>query len=410
MMIKTGKFLLVVLITASFGCAEDGQLLSPELPEDTSEAEIYYPPRGSGWETRTAAEAGFDPALLQQAVDYALANEADTPTDLRGYLESRSDLGPDQKIVGPMKDRGPMAGMILHRGYIVAEWGDTNRVDMTFSVTKSFLATTIGLALDRQLIASVDDRVGELVYDGGYDSEHNRPITWHQTLRQTSEWEGVLWDKPDTADRRAGKDRELQAAGTFWEYNDVRVNRAALSSLRVWGEALPEILDREVMTPIGATHSWRWHGYRNSTITVGEAEVESVSGGGHWGGGMWINTRDMARFGYLYQRRGKWRDQQVLSEQWIDAATAADELNPTYGYMWWLNTDGGLWPSVSPDSFAARGGGDNLVWIDPDNELVVVVRWIQRGTQDGLLQRVVAALGTDRPEAKAPEAEATEQE
>ena len=52
---------------------------------------------------------------------------------------------PDQEILGPLKERGPASGMILHRGYIVAKWGDTSRTDVTFSVTKSFLATTIGL-------------------------------------------------------------------------------------------------------------------------------------------------------------------------------------------------------------------------------------------------------------------------
>lgn len=386
---------LVLLIGVGASCSKDSDLLAPELLEDAAQIVIYYPGRGQGWEHKDPRDAGFDSALLQQAVDYALANEADTPTDLRSYLQSRSDLGPDQKIIGPIKNRGPMSGLVLHRGYIVAEWGDTDRVDMAFSVTKSFLATVIGLALDRELISEVNEAVGELVHDGGYDSEHNATITWHQTLQQTSEWEGELWGKPDTADRREGRDRELQAPGEFWEYNDVRVNRAALSALRVWGGALPDVLEREVMTPIGTTHSWRWHGYRNSSVDVDGQEVESVSGGGHWGGGMWINTRDLARFGYLYLRRGKWRDRQILSEEWVDRATTPGQLNPTYGYMWWLNADGGLWPSVSHRSFAARGGGDNLVWVDPDNDLVVVVRWIQRGTQDGLLARVVAALGSN---------------
>ena len=125
-------------------------------------------------------------------------------------------------------------------------------------------------------------------------------------------------------------------------------------------------------------------------------EVESVAGGGHWGGGMWISTRDMARVGLLYLRRGMWRENQILSQEFIDAALTPSQLNPTYGYMWWLNTEGALWPSAPHESFAARGGGDNMIWIDPINELVVVVRWIERGTQDGLLERILAAVPAAR--------------
>ncbi|MFQ5638951.1 MAG: hypothetical protein ACE5IR_13280 [bacterium] len=53
----------------------------------------------------------------------------------------------------------------------------------------------------------------------------------------------------------------------------------------------------------------QWHGYRNSDVIINAQTMKSVSGGGHWGGGMWISTRDMARFGYLFLRRGKWQDQ-----------------------------------------------------------------------------------------------------
>ncbi len=390
-----GALLLGLIVV---GCAENDQIVAPEPLEDTDAGEIYFPGRAERWESKEAADAGFDPDLLQAAVDFALANDSDTPTDLRGYLESRFGDLPDQEILGPMKNRGPMAGMIVHKGYIVAEWGDTEQVEMAFSVTQSFLATTIGLALDREFIGDLADPVAALVDDGGYDSAHNAAITWHQTLRQTSEWRGVLWDKPDTADRREGRGRQLQPPGSFWEHNDVRVNRAALSALRVWGIALPDVLDRELMSRIGASRSWRWHGYSNSYVEIDGEQVQSVSGGGHWGGGMWISTRDLARFGYLYLREGMWRGNQLLSWRWVRAATAAADLNPNYGYMWWVNANGELWPSVPETSFAARGGGDHLVWVDPEHSLVVVVRWIQRGAQDELLRRVLEALGADEDE------------
>ena len=66
---------------------------------------------------------------------------------------------------------------------------------MTFSITKSFLSTVAGLAWDRGLIRDVQDRVKDYVDDGGFDSPHNAQITWDHFLRQTNEWEGILWDK-----------------------------------------------------------------------------------------------------------------------------------------------------------------------------------------------------------------------
>jgi CubicO group peptidase (beta-lactamase class C family) len=379
------------------GCAGEG---APQpTPGSAVEAgvEHYFPAPGQQWVHKSPAEVGMDADLLAEAVEFVRANEAETPADLRGFLESRFGDLPNQEILGPLKERGPMAGMILRHGYVVAEWGDIDRVDVTFSVTKSFLATVAGLAIDRGLIESVHDPVADYVDDDGYQSEHNRSITWHMMLQQTNEWEGTLWDKPDTADRREGRDRQLQAPGTFWEYNDVRVNRTALSLLWAWREPLPEVLAREVMGPIGASDTWIWNGYSNSWVDLDGRRVQSVSGGGHWGGGLWISVRDLARFGYLHLRRGQWDGRRILSEDWLDAMLTPCPSKPEYGYMWWLNTHGLLWPSVPMTSFAALGGGDNTVWIDPGSDLVVVVRWIDRPAHDEFLSRVVAAIREPAP-------------
>src|SRR5690606_22922659 len=155
-------------------------------------------------------------------------------------------------------------------------------------------------------------------------------------------------------DRREGRDRVLRKPGTFWEYNDVRVNRTALALLQVWRRPLPRVLRGEVMDPIGASDRWEWHGYQNSFVTIDGEPMQSVSGGGHWGGGLWMSARDMARFGYLYLRGGRWRDRQVLSREWVRMATTPTPLQPTYGYMWWLNTGRALYPSAPESGFIAR--------------------------------------------------------
>jgi len=322
--------------------------------------------------------------------------------------------------IGPFKERGDPTGVILRHGYIVAEWGDPQRVDMTFSVTKSFLSTTVGLAYDRKLIRSLQDRVRDymapvvsLAPDFGksraerlgeskllqpFETEHNRKITWEHLLRQTSDWEGTLWGKPDWADRPGNNpsewlNRKRNEPGAVYKYNDVRVNVLALAALNVWRRPLPQALKEYVMDPINASQTWRWYGYENSWVVIDGAAVQSVSGGGHWGGGMFISARDQARFGYLTLRRGKWKDKQILSEEWVRMALTPTPVQPTYGFMnWFLNTERKFMASAPASAFAHMGNGTNMIYVDPENDLVLVARWIEREACDGLIQRVLASL------------------
>ena len=335
----------------------------------------------------------MDSDLLQKAIDFAIAQETKQPKDIAALLPMAIGDEPFDEIIGPTKKAGGLNGIILRHGYIVAEWGETRRVDMTFSVTKSYVSTIAGLALDKGLIRGVHDLVIHYVQDGGFDSPHNSKITWHMLLNQTSEWEGTLWGKPDWADRWQGTMRELHEPGTHWQYNDVRVNRLALALLQVWRRPLPQVLKDYIMGPIDASSTWRWHGYENSWVTVDGMKMQSVSGGGHWGGGMWISTRDHARFGYLFLRRGKWKDRQLLSEKWIGMATTPTDIKPTYGYMnWEPNTDQKVYPSAPENNFCAHGAGTNVIWVDPEHDLVSVVRWIEGGSIDGYIKRVLAAI------------------
>lgn len=359
----------------------------------TAGAAVYFPEKGE-WERRSPAALGLDPARLDSAVAFAKAHETAWLTDMAAQLKQNTSRERWPEILGPYKDRGRPAGLIVKDGYIVAEWGDLERVDMTFSISKSYLSTVAGLALDRGLIRSVHDRVASYMppEDDGFASPHNAPITWHMLLQQTSEWEGVLWEKPDAADRRRGTDRALNAPGTFWEYNDVRVNRTALSLLRVWKRPLAEVLAEHVMEPIGASDRWEWHHYRNAWAEVDGTRMPSVSGGGHWGAGVWIDTYDHARFGYLFLRRGKWKDRQVLSEAWVRAATTPSQVHPVYGYMWWLNTGRKQYPNAPESSFFGLGAGTNLIWVDPEHDLVVVARWIDNRQVNHFIGKVLVAV------------------
>jgi len=349
----------------------------------------YFPDRWS-WEQRKPEEVGMSSARLQEVVEFAAQNEAKTHRD-GAELAQMLAGEPYNEVVGPTMSRGPNSGLVLRHGYIVLEWGDTSRVDWTFSATKSYVATTIGLAYDAGFIRDLNDPVVRYVRDGTFDSPHNSKITWVHLLQQSSEWQGTLWGKPDWADRYDGKQkRPVVEPGTKMTYNDVRVNLAAYASLQVWRRPLPAVLKELVMDPIGASSTWRWWGYNNSWVDIDGAKMQSVAGGGHWGGGLWISARDHARFGLLHLRKGRWNGKPLISEKWIQLATAPTGPNPNYGFMWWLNTNQAQLKGAPASSFYAAGGGGNYVWVDQQRDLVVVTRWVP--DLNGVVERVLAAM------------------
>ena len=360
-------------------------------------AQAYYPGAHDEWERRAA---GFDAGRLSEAISFAKVHESKSPRDLRlshDYSFGRELYG---EPLGPFKPRGEMTGVILKGGYIVAEWGEPERVDMTFSATKSFVSTTVGLAVRDGLIRSVNDPVRRYVSTGEFDGPLNGKITWDHLLRQTSDWEGTLWGKPDWADRPPkGKEvdayrlRKHNEPGTSYKYNDVRVNLLTLAALQVWRRPLPQVLKERIMDPIGASNTWRWLGYENSWVELDGLKMQSVAGGGHWGGGMWISARDQARFGLLTLRKGAWKGKQLMAEDWIQQARTPTPVQPTYGYMnWYLNTDKKLWPNAPVTAWGHIGNGTNIIYCDPEHDLVVVLRWIDGDAIDGFLQRLFGAI------------------
>ncbi|CAN5635742.1 serine hydrolase [soil metagenome] len=413
----------------------------------SAHAQQYVPPAGN-WERRTAEQVGLSTAAVEAAVAHAVASGSNASRDLLDAHRGSFGREPHGEAIGQFMERGDPAGVIIRNGYLIAEWGDPERVDLTFSVTKSFLSTTVGLAFDRGLIRDVNDRVRQymapvvalkgtpgahqplvgipatwngveaerdgagtdgsavaaagVAYDAfevikPFESEHNRVITWDHLLRQTSDWQGTLWGKPDWADRPRGdidewRARERNEPGTVYAYSDVRVNLLALASLNVWRRPLPQVLRDHVMEPIGASRTWRWNGYENSWVVLDGQLVQSVSGGAHWGGGMWISAYDMARFGLLTLRKGDWGGNRILSERWIDMATTPGTVNESYGFMnYFLNADSRPLPNAPASAFYHLGAGNNVIYVDRENDLVIVARWISSMREfDGVVQRLLA--------------------
>ena len=342
--------------------------------------------------------------MFESAAAHALAHETKWQRDIAAQLATGTfEPPPDNEIIGPTAPRGGPSGVILHHGRTVATWGDPHQVDMTFSVAKSYLSILAGLAVSDGLITDLEEQVGKTVNDGGFEGPHNGAITWRHLLQQTSEWEGTLFGKADRIDRyrslatefsgqpgkRKGDPRPLQTPGTYWEYNDIRVNRLSLALLHIFRRPLPEIFAERITRPIGASETWHWHGYHNSTVEIAGRPIESVSGGGHWGGGVFINATDQALIGQLMLQKGRWGDRQILPAQWVDLSVTACAIKPDYGLLWWLQPNR---PKAPPGSYFAVGAGGNITWINPAHDLVAVLRWIDTAALDDFITQVQTEL------------------
>lgn len=365
-------------------------------------AEPYYPPPGN-WATATPESLKVDAEKLADAVKYAIASE--NPASKDQAIVQATTFGakePYDQIIGPMKTRAAANGLIVYKGKLIAHWGDVDSVDMTHSIAKTFLTTVTGLAWQKGLIHDLQDKVGPYMpYDTDlYQGEHNSQIRWDHLLRQTSDWQGTLWGKPDWADRPEGKIpadwpyRPLRTPGSHYKYNDVRINLLALSTLYVWRKPLPEVLNEQLMQPIGASSTWRWYGYDNSWVELDGKKVQSVSGGGHWGGGIFINAWDLARFGYLFLRNGQWDGQQLVSHDFIRQASTGGNANLEYGFAnWFLNPGRKALPNAPETAITFQGAGRNIIYIDQQHDLLIVTRWIANGDElNQLIGKVLTAL------------------
>ena len=290
---------------------------------------------------------------VASAVAAALADEPDLPRDMRRWLETTLADEPWPHVLGDVRDRAGPTGVVWIGGEEVAAFGEPERVDMAFSIAKSALAAVAGIAFDDGRL-ELDAPVA--VAGGG--------ITWRHLLTQTSDWRGELFGLPWWADPqgRQAPDEPPHPPGTRFAYNDVRTNLLALALTHLHGRDLADVFRERIMDPIGAGPGWSWRGLHGMRTDDGHVVV---TGGSHWGGGLWMSARQLGRFGLLHLRDGAWEGRQVLPAEWFALQRVPTPVRPAYGLMWWLREG----------CFYAHGTGEQLVWCDPARDLVAVVRW-----------------------------------
>lgn len=316
------------------------------------------------------------------------------------------DPPPYNRLFGPVFPRGGVAALVLRGGRELGRLGTIERADLTFSVAKTYLALIAGVAHDIGLLQDPDEAVVKRCPGIGFESDHNRSITWRQLLQQTSEWEGTCLGIPEQVDRwrwlqyqpgeplgRKGGFRKLQPPGSFFEYNDVRINQLSLALLHLLKKPLPAFFRERILEPCGCSDPFRWDGYAQGMTVVGGVGMLSVPGGSHWGGGVSISARDQARIAQMMLANGVGpHGARVISSGWLAEMRKPCAVAPFYGMLLWLNTARAIFPSASEQASFALGAGSSVVWIDPGLELVVVLRWIEATQTNACLAAILAAL------------------
>lgn len=360
--------------------------------------------------------SAVSPALAE-AIAHASAHETpwtrDPAREPERFGVHHDDPPPWNRLRGPVHARGPSGGVIWQHGRELAAWGEPTRADQTFSVAKTYLALLAGLAHGRGLLPDVDRAVGAQLPGIGFDGPRNGIVTWRQLLEQTSEWEGSCFGLPDTVDRwrkvahdprpaggPKGGARPLQAPGTYWEYNDVRINQLSLALLHLFGEALETVFRRDLLQPLGAQDAFRWEPYDDAWITIAGQRLPSVPGGTHWGGGVSISARDQARIGQLMLQGGVHEGRRLLPEGWVQRMGQPGEIAPFYGWLVWLNSDGRAFAGASRQAVFLQGAGGHMTWVDPELDAVVVARWLDPAHTAAFIRAVAAALQPASPSAR----------
>lgn len=350
-------------------------------------------------------------AGLEHAITFAQQHEVswvrDPITEPNGsWGVHQTDTPPYNRLFGPVHARGGVSGVILQNGALVRAFGEPERADLTFSVAKAYLGLLAGVAHDQGLLPDVHQAIVNELPGIGFDDGQNRQITWAHLLQQTSEWSGTCFDIPDQVDHfrslafapapagRKGSQRELQAPGSFWEYNDVRINQLSLALLHLFKTPLPEVFAQTIAKPCGLSDSWRWVGYDHAWVTIDGQRMPSVPGGSHWGAGVSISAYDQAKIGQMMLDQGMANGQRVVSVDWLMRMRTPCPLAPFYGYLVWLNHDKRIFPALPEDSYFGMGAGGHFTLIEPSSGLVAVVRWLDTDKASAFLSDVYEALKT----------------
>ena len=326
-------YLLPFLLVFLSSCSSDSSS-NPVVEE-----EMYFPPNDGSttWVTKSIGDLGWNQTAVQPLLDYL------------NLKHSKSFI-------------------ILVNGRIVMENYFNGHTATTpwywASAGKTLTSTMTGIAQQEGLI-NINNKVSDYI-GTGWTSEtlaQENLITCRNLLTMTSGIDdyvnGVYSDDitPSSLNYKAD-------AGTRWAYSNVYVKLQDVIA-QASGQTWVNYFNTKLRDKLGMTGSWIQSG--NNVV-------------------YWSTTRSMARFGLMALNKGKWNGTQIVNETYFNqAATTSQNINLSYGYLWWLNGkssyhlpqtqqefNGSIIATAPNDMFMALGKNDQKIYVIPSKKMVVI--------------------------------------
>ena len=264
-----------------------------------------------------------------------------------------------------------IAVMIVHRGAIIAEWGDTSAKTPLASVRKSLLSALIGNAVERGEM-NLSQSIGALGIDDNEPSltaEEKGATVRDLLMSRSGIYHAALYESAAMAAQRPR--RHSHKPGSFWYYNNWDFNTLGTIYEHAVRSSIFDAFEREIARPIGMQDYQPSDGeYFTGAASVYPAYPIRMS------------ARDLARFALLYLHKGRWKDRQIVPAWWVEESTQAystSGFGPGYGYLWWVGSiNSGFAPSVElpQGTFSAQGVGGQYAFVIPRHDLVVIRRGV----------------------------------
>ncbi len=264
------------------------------------------------------------------------------------------------------KKIGSTAVMIVQHGVVVDEWGEVATKSPAHSVRKSLLSALIGIAVAEKKI-DLTDSMTDLGIDDNEPSltDVEKQATVGDLIKARSgiyhaalyESKGMTASKPK---------RGSSAPGTLWHYNNWDFNALGTIYRQQTGADIFEAFKHRIAVPL-----------QMQDYVPADGEYFTGAKSIHAAYPFRISARDLARFALLYLRKGKWRGQQLVSEDWVATSTKShSKIGPGrgYGYMWWTGYDSFRHLRTKAHYYFAAGYRRQYAFVFPHLDMVVIHR------------------------------------
>ncbi|MFC3563623.1 serine hydrolase domain-containing protein [Pedobacter jamesrossensis] len=324
---KKNRLLLLLVMVSFFSCKK-----GIDTPAPTSPEQMYFPTNNAEWETKSISSLGWKQSAIE---------------DLKKFLAEKNSK----------------SFMILINGRIVLEeYFNGHTKDATWqwnSAGKTLVSATTSIAQQENLL-NINNSAAQYLGSGwtSEPTEKENLITVKHLLTMTS---GL-----DESSELVVKSKltYVADAGTRWAYANVF---------------------QKLMDVVSAASKQTYESYFNAKIK------NKIGMDGFWDDGLIFkiynsNTRSMAKFGLLALNNGEWNKEQIINKSFFsESIKTSQNINPSYGYLWWLNGkstymvpgsqnvfQGVLVSSAPSDMYAAMGASDQRIYVIPSKNMVVV--------------------------------------